>query len=227
MRLCPLPSGRHVLISPLFMLDEAMLAAAMTFTRPGRPLGTGHRCAASLYREAARGGFMPIPQVDGDYDAEALIEALDDAEKHLSDVQRQALDWLIERDDGASAELIQATRRLTSVDNLVDACGHFGQTGAGAPTGLKEAYERIADILVETFVQRAHAGTGGGTEALDAAAAMIDGFIGKGVMQVGARDLLHRLRARWGIYHTEARERGAVHIGRSRPGDPAHPGLAR
>ncbi len=47
MRLCPLPSGRHVLISPLFMLDEAMLAAAMTFTRPGRPLGTGYRCAAN------------------------------------------------------------------------------------------------------------------------------------------------------------------------------------
>jgi hypothetical protein len=197
MRLCPLPSGRHVLISPLFMLDEAMLTAAMTFTRPGRPLGTGHRCAANVYRDVARIGFMPMPQIVTEEDFTELAEALAAAKAQMSDIQRLALDWMVQADGVDTSELIQATRRLTSVDNLVDACGHFGQTGVGAPAGLKEAYERIADIQVETFVQRARAGTATGTEALDTAAAMIDDFIAKGVMQTGARDLLRRLRARW------------------------------
>ncbi|MBS1165871.1 MAG: hypothetical protein H6R00_1896 [Proteobacteria bacterium] len=195
MRLCPLASGRHVLISPLFALDEAMLAAAMKFTRPGRSLGTGHRCAANLYRDVARGGFLPIPQFAIDYDAAMLAGALDEAQ--LSDVQRLALRWIFEGESGETDDLVLSARRLTSVDNLIDACGFFGQTGAGAPTGLKAAYERIAEVQVETFVQRARAGLAEGSESLDAATAAIDGFIAQGAMTAGARDLLRRLRARW------------------------------
>jgi hypothetical protein len=194
MRLCPLPSGRHVLISPLFAVDEARLAAAMTFARSGRPLGHGHRCAASLYRDVARQGFMPLPTYFGDADEEDFLAALD---ARLSDVERLALRWIATDGAESDEDLIGDIRQAASVDNLVDACGCFGQAGADAPSGLTSAFERIAEILTQTIVQRAQVGLGAYADALDRAGAEISRFVAQGDMSVKAHSLFERLRTRW------------------------------
>jgi len=195
MRLCPLESGRHVLISPLFAMDESMLGEAMTFVRHGRPLGTGHRCAASLYRNVARRGFKPIPQLIGKLDRDAIFDFLSEVEENLSPIQHLALRWT-EADD-ADSDLVFEARTLASADNLVDALGCFAQADwDGTPDGLRTAFEQIATLQVETIVGRARAGVHGAADLLDQVATEVAGHIARGSMEAGARDLFDRLRQR-------------------------------
>jgi hypothetical protein len=185
-----------VLISPLFAIDEAMLDEAMTFVRHGRPLGTGHRCAASLYRNLARRGFQPIPQLISELDEDALLDFLLEVKENLSPVQHLAIRW-IENDDEDPALVIEA-RGLASVDNLVDALGFFAQAAQDkAPDGLRPAFERIAGLQVETIAGRARAGVHGAAEMLDRVAAEVADHIAQGRMYAGARDLFERLRQRY------------------------------
>jgi len=193
MRLCPLASGRHVLISPLFAMDEAMLEAAMMFVRPGRP--RQDRCAANLYRNVARRGFLPVPRVPLELNAAAIASVAREIGEQLTPVERLALRCA---GDGASMEapdFVLEARRLTSVDNLVDACGFFAQAQSNpdAPEGLKATFERIAELQVETIVQRARTGMNDHADALVQAAAAISGHIARGEMEVGARHILERL----------------------------------
>lgn len=196
MRLCPLTSGRHVLISPLFMIDEPMLSAAMTFVRPGRPLGNGYRCAASLYRDVARHRLAPIPQLTVEPDEETMLNMLRELDGRLSVVERLALRWIGNGGREESPDLVLDARRLASVDNLVDACGCFGQAGSHSSGGMKAAFERIAELQMETIAERARAGVIGHADALDLAAAAIADFVARGDMEAGARDLFERLSAR-------------------------------
>ena len=207
LRLCPLVSGRHVLISPLFVMDEAMLGGAMTFVRTGRPLGRGHRCAASLYRDVARRGFQPIPQLTIALDQNELRDFLRQVEEHLTPVQCLAMRWI--GGGEADGDLVLEARRLASVDNLVDALGCFGQIDANGPQELQAAYEQIAALQVETISQRARAGVGGATATLDLVAAEIAGHIACGNMNTSARDLFDRLRLRWAVSGTEKSARNA------------------
>src|SRR5665213_468285 len=196
MRLCPLRSGRHVLISPLFEIDEAALAQAMTFARPGRSLGHGHRCAAALYRNVARRGFMPMATYPGAVRLDALLDDLQSAPR-LSEVELLALRWVMPADGPETDhELIGDVRRAASTDHLIDACGCFGQMARSATPDLRDAFERIAEIQMATLVERAQAGVGDWDDALDRAAAAISAHIAQGDMQAEARNLFDRLRAR-------------------------------
>jgi hypothetical protein len=195
MRLCPLESGRHVLISPLFAMDEAMLDEAMTFVRHGRPLGSGHRCAASLYRNVARRGFQPIPQLIGELDKDTIFDFLSAVKENLSPIQHLALRWTEAGD--ADPDLVCEARALASADNLVDALGCFAQADwDDAPDGLRTAFEQIAALQVETIVGRARAGVHGAADMLDQVATEVAGHIARGNMEAGARDLFDRLRQR-------------------------------
>jgi hypothetical protein len=190
MRLCPLASGRHVLTSPLFLVDEATLAGAMTFVRPGRPLGHGHRCAAYLYREIARRGFIPMP---------TLAPAALDVTADLSEVQHLAMQCLLAEGVEDQTELIAEIRRAASLDNLVDACGWFANAVADRCERLVAAFSQIAEIQMETLCGRRSAGVRGYGEVLDGAAAAIARHIAAGAMEPGARELFERLRARWSL----------------------------
>ncbi len=193
MRLCPLASGRQVLITPLFALDEECLAHAMKFARPGQPLS--HRCATNLYRDVARRGFLPIPKTRLSQDTEALLSGLSASEAELSEVEHLAMHWIGAKDE--MEDLVLAARQLASVDNLVDACGLYGQAGPHVQAGLKAALERIADLQLETLVQRARAGVHGQASALDAAAAAIASHVARGEMEASGQELFQRLRLRW------------------------------
>lgn len=207
MRLCPLASGRHVLISPLFAMDEAMREEAMTFVRRGRPLGHGHRCAANLYRDAARHGLRLMPQLTGPFDPEAFLDFLREAEKRLTPTERLGLRWA--HSDEAEADLVLEARRLATVDNLIDALGCFGQIDTDGPQDLRAAYEQIAAVQVETIVQRDRVGVSPAAASLDLVAAEIARHIAQGDMEPDAGDLFNRLRLRWTFSGTQ-KPRGAA-----------------
>jgi len=195
MRLCPLESGRHTLISPLFAMDETMLDEAMTFVRRGRSLGTGHRCAANLYRSVARRGYQPMPQLIAEVDEDMIFDFLRDVEENFSPIQQVAARWFAA--DGGDPDLEFEVRALTTVDNLVDALGCFALTDdLVAPEHLRTAFEQIAALQVETIVGRARAGVHGAAQMLDQVEAKIADHIARGRMYAGARDLFDRLRQR-------------------------------
>jgi hypothetical protein len=199
MRLCPLESGRHVQISPMFALDEALLDEAMTFVRHGRPLGTGHRCAASLYRNVARRGYHRVPHLIEDLDDDKLFDFLKDVGESLSPIQHLGICW-IEAGE-ADPDLAIEARALASVDNLVDALGCFAQTDdLVAPAGLRTAFEQIAALQVETIVGRARAGVHGAAAMLDQVATEVADHIARGNMHADARKLFDRLRQRSSSY---------------------------
>ena len=130
MRLCPLASGRHVVISPLFAMDEAMLDVAMTFVSRGRPLGHGHRCAARLYRDVARRGFRPLPKLNIALDEDELLEFLRLAEEHLTPIERLALRWIAAMKRTPISFLrLAAWRRWTISSTLSDVSARPTRTG--------------------------------------------------------------------------------------------------
>jgi len=193
MRLCPLASGRCVVVTPLFALDEAALADAMGFVKPGRGLSNTYRCAAALYRDVARRGAIEVPLLADEFVADVRPD-----ERELTIVEQLALRWLAAEDgETAMAESVNETRQITSVDNLVDALGCFGRGGPDAPKGLLDIFARIAEIQMETMMQRARAGMHGyGDSLLDRVAAEIDRFIAARVMERAARGLFDRLKTR-------------------------------
>jgi hypothetical protein len=195
MRLCPLASGRHLLISARFTMDGATLEEAMTFVRPGRPLG--HRCAASLYRTAARRGVQPLPRSTVHLNDPDILDLIRDVAEQFTPVEKLGLRWL---DEGlADAELVLEARRLATVQDLVDALGLFGESEKGGPRELQAAYEEIAALQVETIAKRAKAGVAAANDVFDQVAAEIAGHIARGHMHPASRDLFDRLRRRWTV----------------------------
>jgi len=200
MRLCPLESGRQVLISPLFLLDETMLAAAMAFVRPGKRLGNGHRCAASLYRDAARHGFIPMPKLDRDSFAEPIVEAYEPL-REPTEIEHLANRWVLTGGVEDRVRLTTEIRGAASLDNLVDAIGCLADATATGQRELVEAFTAIAEIHVETLARRADAGVDGHDGILDRAAEDVAGHITAGRMHSRAADLFHRIRARLSLAH--------------------------
>jgi hypothetical protein len=189
LRLCPLTSGRQVVISPLFALSEATLAQAMGFVRPGKGLGNGYRCAAVLYRECARKGFSLMPEIVPDVN---ILDVIKDFRDSLSEVERLAFRWLIEAGSESEASLIGDIRRAASPENIIDACGCFGRRGPDE-LGLQPAFEALARIQIETIVARAGAGVGRADGVLDSVRAAIAGRVAAGRMNAGAGELFERL----------------------------------
>jgi hypothetical protein len=194
MRLCPLASDRHVLISPLFVIDDATLETAMGFVKPGKPLGNGYRCAANLYRDVARQDFMPMPLLtDSDEDV-----SFDEAElsEALSPDRYLAARWITATTGEERDELTAKIRQIASLDTLVDALGTLGRALADAPEVVVQAFTHVAEIQIETIARRARAGVSGFEDILDRAAVTIAAHVTAGTMVSEAKTTFDRLRAR-------------------------------
>ena len=198
MRLCPLASGRHVLISVTFSIDAALLATAMTFVRPGHPLGHGARCAGAIYRMVARQGIQPLPEPDDEPIAPAGGSLLAQLEAQGNPLARLAARMLEDPTEVETPDFLDQIRRITSMDNLVNACGCCAAAEMTHNTvpGLVAAFERIAGLQIETILARVRIGVAGSAEALDSVASIIAGHIARDEMGAGASKLFQRLRAR-------------------------------
>ena len=198
MRLCPLASGSHVLISPLFAMDEDTLADALTFVRPGKSLGHGHRCATNLYRDIARRDYRPMPTFASPLGGTVLFDDEQD-EIELTEMQRLGVRWLLADGGDDQGEVAADIRRAASRDNLVDACGWFANAASDRRENMMQAFAHIAEIHMETLCLRAQTGMSGSAEMLDKAQSQIAGHVKAGRMHAAATDLFARLRLRWSV----------------------------
>jgi hypothetical protein len=175
---------------PLVPLDDAALALARGFVRPGTlGLGNGVRCAEAIYRHIVRNGVAPPATAGAPSGRKPKLPFRPDENR----LDALAAAWArLDRDPNAQ-ELAQA-RGFAGQDALMDALLSVGIARNGGAPGLASAYTRIAAVLIETMALRAAHGSGRGN--LDAVAAAIDAAIARGSFHREGRHLFDSLRER-------------------------------
>ena len=171
---------------PLVRLDDAALALARGFIRPGNlGLGNGVRCAEAVYRYIVRNAGAP--------GATAPRQPKLPFQPDRNRLDALAAAWAKLGRDPNARELAQA-RGLAEHDALMDALLSVGIARNGGAPELASAYTRIAAVLIETMALRAAHGSGRGN--LDAVAAAIDAGIARGSYPREGRHLFDSLRER-------------------------------
>jgi hypothetical protein len=187
-RLCPLPTGHFISVGPLTPLDDAALEVAFGFVRPGKGLMSPHRCAAALYRHVVRNGMPRIPGLNFFPELEETPSRFDVEENELDLIARA---WA-ELSNGVEPdfdELMNAARRLTSLQNIIDALVASLEARRAGNSRLADAYARLASIQMETMQRRAVAGFRGESAPLDHVAAAIDRAIAEKLLTHDVRRL--------------------------------------
>ncbi|MGQ9369402.1 DUF7168 domain-containing protein [Azospirillum sp. ST 5-10] len=196
-RLCPFEDG-FIVVGPRTPLDDAALALAMGYVRPGgKGLSNPHRCADALYRHILRHGGPSVPGLNTPADGEAPDDLPFGPEN--PEIEALALAWSARPDDvEPPADEVQRARSLTDADSVLDllASSVMAEAGGRAPE-LARAYARLAAVQMEAMAYRASVGLSGAV-TLDRLAALIDREVADGVLPVEARALFERLRRRLG-----------------------------
>ncbi|WP_292534338.1 DUF2786 domain-containing protein [Methylocystis sp.] len=156
-RICRLDYGLHVATSPKIPLDEACLAVAKEFIRPGKGLVNDQRCAAAVYRHVVRHGvddaveFGVLPEPEE-------VFALSHPDDELDALAR---DWA-ERAEGAepSRDDLEVARALTSGRRLAAALVSTVELRRMGQSRHADVYRRLALIQMETLHRRAFVGSG-------------------------------------------------------------------
>ena len=188
----PLSDGRHVFAGGVTPLDQAGLAVAMGFVRPGARHGliNAQRCAEAVYRHVIRHGTLGIP---------GLNRPPEGADDELPE-EGGALDRLAPRwaEPGAAhdPEDIQLVRDQTSLDSVLALLASVANTREHGLGALSGAYAAIALLQLETVHRRAMAGSG--AVRLETVAAAVDAGIATGEIPPRARKAFEELRSRLG-----------------------------
>ncbi len=186
-----LRDGQHVFVGSVTPLDEAGVAVAMGFVRPGRyGLINAIRCADSVYRHVLRNGTPriaglnePLPGDDGEFVDEG------------DELDRLAQQWA-ETGRDRDPEDIQFVRAETSLECIVAMLASAANTSEHSLTALSAAYASIAQIQIETMQRRAAAGSG--TLRLQTVAAAVEAGIISGELSRTTRDIFAAIRQRLG-----------------------------
>ena len=190
-RLAPLGDGWHVVAGAVTSLDEAGLAVAMAYVRPGRRgLVTPQRCAEAVYAHAVRTGPPNLPELD-----RLLDEIGDEWPDEASELDRVARRWA-EPGAGREAEDVRRVRAESNVDATLDMIASVVNTRAHGVHALSDAYAEIVRLQLETVHRRHAAGSGG--FGLDAVAAALEAEIQRGGLPPGARAVFDDARRRLG-----------------------------
>ncbi|MGH6835256.1 MAG: DUF2786 domain-containing protein [Methylocella sp.] len=191
-RLCPLPCGIFATAGPLTPLDDAALAVAMGFVRPGKGVVNPPRRAAAVYRHVVRHG---APQILG---LNHFPETEDDPllfEPEDYEIDSIAHAWAkLASDAEPSLGSENAARSLTSVDCLLEALAISIAARQGGKRPLADAYSRLASIQMETMQRRAAVGIGGDAAPLDRVAAAIERGIAGNWLPFAVRALFDHLK---------------------------------
>ncbi|MDQ2803601.1 MAG: DUF2786 domain-containing protein, partial [Pseudomonadota bacterium] len=196
-RLAPLGDGSHVFVSGVTPLDEAGLAVAMRFVRPGgRGLVNVHRCAEAVYCHVLRHGKLEIPGLnrppEGAHDHGDEFPFGDD-ESELDALAHRWAEAGGAQQDPADLQLVRTQADLGTILDMVVSSAMARDHGHDA---LADAYSAIVLIQLETVQRRAQAGSGAGS--LDAVAAALDAAIGAGDIPRVVRSIFDELRRRAG-----------------------------
>jgi len=190
-RLGALGDGRHVFVSGVTPLDEAGLAVAMGFVRPGaRGLLNPQRCAEAVYRHVLRHGTLEIPGLNRPPEGSD-----DDVPEEGSELDQIALRWA-EPDAGREPDDVQLVRTQSDLDAVLDMLASAANTRTHRLHALSGAYAEIVGVQLETLHRRQAAGSG--TLGLDAVAAAVEAEIAAGELPPEAREVFAYARRRLG-----------------------------
>ncbi len=190
--LAPLPDGTEMLASAVTPIDEAGLAVALGFVRPGRrELVSPLRCAEAVFRHALQNGTVAIPglnaplpgEVDGFADEPDGLDAL-------------AVQWA-EPGAARDADDLQFVRGQADLETVVAMLASAANTREHGLQALSGAYAAIALIQMETLVRRAAAGSGALRWPMVQDA--VDAGIAVGDLPPGTRDVFNEVRQRLGV----------------------------
>ncbi len=183
--------GRQVFVGGVTPLDEAGLAVAAGFVRPGgRGLLNPQRCADAVYRHVLRHGTPEIPGLNRPPEDEGYIPP-----EEVSELDQVALRWAEPAAvrDPEDVQLVRTQSDLGAVLNMLASAANTRTHGLGA---LSDAYAEIVGVQLEALHRRHAAGSG--TLGLDTVAAAVEAEIASGELPTGARDILREVRRRLG-----------------------------
>ncbi len=190
-RLAPVGDGRYVFAGGVTPLDEAGLAVAGGFVRPGgRGLLNPLRCAEAVYRHALRHGTPDVPGLNRPPEGEddGLGEAMDE-------LDLLALRWA-EPGTTRDPDDVQFVRTQSDLDAVLDMLASAANTREHGLAALSEAYAAIVLVQLETVRRRAVAGSG--TMGLDAVAAALEAAIIAGDLPRAARSVFDQVQRQLG-----------------------------
>lgn len=194
-RLAPLGDVQHMFVSCVTPLDEAGLAAAASFIRPGnRGLSNPHRCAEAIYRHVLRNGNPRIP---------GLNDPLDDDEppENASELDHIALRWA-EPDAPRTAEDVQRVREDCGMDAVLGMVLSVFNTRIAGERALSSGYRDVLQVQLETVHRRQAIGSV--VPGLDAFAAQIAAEVASGDMPAAAEEVFAEARRRLGAGPSDA-----------------------
>ena len=189
--LAPLPDGRQVFASGVTPLDEAGLAVAMGFVRPGKPgLVNALRCAEAVYRHVVLHGAPRVPGLNDPVPGED--DGLADEADRLDAL---ALQWA---EPGArrDPEDVQFVRAETDLGAILAMLASAADTRDHGLAALSGAYAAIAQIQIETVQRRASVGSG--SLRLPMVEAALEYGIAAGELPPASRDIFAAVRRRLG-----------------------------
>ena len=190
--LAPLPGGGEMFASAVTPLDEAGLAVAMGFVRPGRPeLVNSLRCAEAIYRHGMQNGIAAIPGLNAPLPGEE-----DEFADEPDELDALAVQWA---EPGAARDPddVQFVRGQADLETVIAMLASAANTREHGLHALSGAYATIAQIQIETLVRRAAAGSG--SLRLPEIREAVDAGIVAGDLPVGAREVFDTIRQRLGV----------------------------
>ncbi|WP_158811754.1 DUF2786 domain-containing protein [Beijerinckia sp. L45] len=167
-RVCPLSDDLFGLVGVVTPLDDAGLAVALDFVRPGKGLTNDHRCASAVYRHVVRHGG---PKIAGLND----FAETDDPAPHgfeLNELDAIARLWTDLGDEELPGPSVETVRNVATPGEVLKILFKAAATQQ-AEMDLARGYRRIADVLMDTLHRRAAVGSGRDLSPLDTIAAAI------------------------------------------------------
>jgi len=200
-RLAPLDDGRHLFVSGVTPLDDAGLAVATGFVRPGGRGPLPQRCAEAVYRHVVRHGTPEIPGLNRP--PESWDE---DGPEEVSELDQVALRWA---EPGAARDLedVQLVRTQSDLGAVMDMLASVANTRMHGVHALSDAYAEIVRVQLEALHRRHAAGSG--TLGLDGVAAALEAEVAGGALPPSVRDVFEEARRRLGAAPPTSSARGA------------------
>jgi hypothetical protein len=169
-RVCPLADDLFCVVGVVTPLDEAGLAVALDFVRPGKGLTNDHRCASAVYRHVVRHGGPKIAGVNA-------FPEMDEGESdgfEVNELDAIARLWSDLGDEQNPSEpSVESVRNLATPDEVLEILFKATAAHQAGLGNFARGYRRIADVLMETLHRRAAVGSGRDLSPLDTIAALI------------------------------------------------------
>lgn len=192
-QLCDLGEGLRGAFGLVLPLDDAALAVAMDFVRPGRGIPHGHRCAAAVYKHLVRHGG---PKIAGLNAFDGLMDDLRDNGPEIASPLDPIASRLVAEDlwREPPVAVLDEVRRLVGADTLAVCLFKAVESDTKGRSAFGLVYRRFAEVMVEALHLRALAGTGLERDPLGRLAALLDREVATNGYPRSAADLFREIR---------------------------------